>query len=112
MLAKKFKLPVQSFIDLHPKTFFQAYFTIKKAPNRFPYPRLAVVVGKRVSESAVKRNKIRRAVYEGINEIFSSPSSKLQSEDILIIVKPEIKKITPKEISSLIKNYLVNKNNV
>jgi ribonuclease P protein component len=41
------------------------FFTIKWVVNeRRHYPRLAVVVSKKIFKSAVKRNRIRRRVYE------------------------------------------------
>ncbi len=41
-------------------------FVIKKKANKLPHDRFAVVVSKKIHKSAVKRNKVRRQVYESI----------------------------------------------
>jgi ribonuclease P protein component len=58
------------YVYRHGHTVRGPLFAIKSAdnPKRKSY-RLAVVVSKKVSKSAVDRNRIRRRLYEGVREL-------------------------------------------
>lgn len=66
MLAKKNRLPVQESLLRHGRTVRKPAFTVKIFSALFPYCRFGVVVGQRVSKSAVGRNKIRRMAFEAV----------------------------------------------
>jgi ribonuclease P protein component len=72
------------FVHRHGKNIRGQYFSIKYAPNdRRKVYRLAIVVSKKVSKSAVIRNRIRRRLYEIVRknqELIKKPY------DIAIIV--------------------------
>lgn len=65
------------------------YFICKTTNNnRRAYPRVAVVVSKKVMKSAVKRNSIRRRTYEAIRA--ELPRLEPRSDIAIIVVSPEI----------------------
>lgn len=70
-------------------------------PNR-PY-RVAVVVGKKVHKSAVKRNRIRRRIYELVRKSKYTPDNK---DLAFIVYSDQIIKLSNQEIVSLIDDLL------
>ncbi|MFC1687681.1 ribonuclease P protein component [Patescibacteria group bacterium] len=60
-------------------------------------PRVGIVVSKKISKLATKRNRIRRVIKEALRPIIPS----LRGErDYLIIVTPQFKEIPPKKLSA------------
>ena len=53
-----------NFVYRKGKTFRAEFISLRVAPSRRSDYRMAVVVSKKVSKSAVVRNRIRRRVYE------------------------------------------------
>jgi ribonuclease P protein component len=68
MIAKKYRFHGHNslkYVFSNGKLARSKYFSVKWASNqRRRHPRLAVVVSKKIFKSAVKRNRIRRRVYE------------------------------------------------
>ena len=60
------------------------------AGNMLEYPRLGIVVGKRVSKKAVFRNRIKRIIRPCVNQLL--PGALRGPYDIVIIVRPGIKR--------------------
>ncbi len=59
-------------------------FTIKHVPNKRPHGfRVAVVVSKKVTKSAPKRNRIRRRIFEIIRK---NGADYVKGSDVVIIV--------------------------
>jgi len=90
MLAKKYKLPIQSFLAKKPKVTGKTnFFMVRQLPNNFDYSRFGVVISKKVSASAVVRNKIKRIIFDFIrlNKYNLKPG-----RDILFTVLFQIKK--------------------
>lgn len=90
MVAKKYKLPIQSFLAKKPKVTGKTdFFMIRQLPNNFDYSRFGVVISKKVSPSAVVRNKIKRIIFDFIrlNKFYNKVG-----KDILLTVTFQIKK--------------------
>ena len=65
------------------------YFICKSTPNkRRSVPRVAVVISKKVMKSAVRRNRIRRRIYEAVRA--ELPLLEPQQDLAIIVVSPEI----------------------
>ncbi len=66
MLAKKSRLTTQQFSMAfkNAKRFRVGDFTFLIANRKFPNPKFAIVVGKKISKIAVVRNRLRRQLYE------------------------------------------------
>jgi len=70
MLNKKYRLTTNQFARAfkNAKKFRAGNFTFLVANRKFPNPKFAVVVGKKISKLAVARNRLRRQLYERIRE--------------------------------------------
>ena len=81
------------------------YFVCKYSHNpRRTTPRVAVVVSKKVIKSAVKRNRIRRRMYEAIR--LELPNIVPQTDLVYIVVSPEVLVIPHQELTSGISRTL------
>ena len=56
---------------------------MRVAPNELPYPRFGFIIGKRVSKSAVSRNRVRRRLREAVRRAPVHPGW-----DVLLIARP------------------------
>ncbi len=65
------------------KTVRSQYFSVRSAPSNRQTYRAAVVVSKKVSKSAVVRNRIRRRLYEAIR---LQEAQMLQPTDFVVTV--------------------------
>lgn len=68
MLAKKFRLPIQKGSFANFKSLRGDYFLVKKRENNLSFSRFGVAVSRKAVEGAVGRNKIRRTVFNFINQ--------------------------------------------
>lgn len=105
MLAKKFRLQIQDWFK--EKKIFASrksdFFIVKIARNNLLFSRFGAIIGKKVHKSAVKRNKIKRAIFNFIrlNKYHEAPG-----RDVLIIVSPMAGRLTGKEIKEELKKVL------
>lgn len=95
-----------NFVYRKGQTVRTTTLTFKFLPNKFrSRSRAAVVVSKKISKSAVQRNRIRRRIYNIINvhiKQFKSPI------DLVIIVNSlEINNLSYMELKTKIEQYLV-----
>lgn len=86
MIAKKYRFHGQNDIRRvyrRGKTVRGPIMSMKYLPSRqFDHYRLAVVVSKKVHKSAVKRNRIRRRIYEAVRR----RQDRLKSFDMVITI--------------------------
>lgn len=61
-------------------------------------PRLGLAVSKKVDKRAVIRNSIKRT----IRESFRLHQNQLDSWDLVVVAKPAIKNLTPRQLSELL----------
>jgi len=97
MLAKKYRLPIQTAIGKRGRIIKDFYFLLNIFPNQLPYFRFGIVISKKVSAKATERNRIRRKLFSIIENNFLK-KQKVLHQDFLIIVSPNIKKISNDEI--------------
>lgn len=96
MLAKKFRLPIQSVLNKSGRTFRSRSFLIKSFLNQLDFNRFGVVISKKVSKLAVKRNLIKRVVLDATKKFVRAENEgKL---DILIIISPTMIKMEKADI--------------
>jgi len=100
MIAKKFKLPIQDFVGQSGKTIRKTHFTLKIFPSKNNFSRFGLVVSKKVDASAVKRNQLKRLIFNLIQKI----SEKLSVNDYLIIISPSVSKLTKEQVEHEIRN--------
>lgn len=79
------------------KSYNQQDFYIKSLKSNFPVSRFAVVIPKKVTKSAVKRNTARRRVYE----IIRVNITKIQpGYTIIITLKSDLKDLSPTQLKT------------
>jgi ribonuclease P protein component len=107
MLSKEKRIPRADFKQiLLEKNFFNSqHFTLRTA-NSLNKARVSVSVSKKISKSAVVRNKVRRRVYSATNYFYRE----LKPNLYLIISKSGADKLKGenlnKELRTLFKNFL------
>ncbi len=100
MLAKKNRLPIQYLKSKKPEVKRSPSLTLKKYPNDKNLPRVGVMVGKKTVKSAVKRNELKRLVFDQVGKILSE----LKSFDYLVVIsKNNSKEQLIEEINKLFK---------
>jgi len=105
MLAKKFRLPIQNWLKERKRIIIRKsdFFIIKRSDNNLAFSRFGVVISKKVSKSAVKRNKIKRIIF---NFIRLEKLNKISGKDILIIISPKTAELKKEEIEKKLKILL------
>ncbi len=96
MIAKRFRLPIQSVVRRVPLATvrFDAAM-LKIFSSTISYPRCGVVISKKVAPSAVRRNTLRRRVFD----VFSAGAAHIPPRDYLLIMNPKINEIDWSEFS-------------
>lgn len=81
------------------------FFICKSLPNpRRTTPRVAVVVSKKIMKSAVRRNRIRRRIYEAVRA--ELPYLKDRSDVVFIVISPEVITATPQDLTKAVRSCL------
>lgn len=87
------KAEFKSIFDKSQKVS-QRYWVVLHKPNQTNYARLGLVVGKRVANSAVKRNRIKRV----IRESFRHYQNGLTGVDIIVIARQQCDKLSKQKL--------------
>lgn len=107
MLSKKFRLQIHLWLKEKNKVITRKsnFFIIKNNDNNLSYSRFGVVISLKVNKSAVKRNKIKRTIFDFIrlNKFYGGIG-----KDFLIIVLPKTAKLEKKEIEKELGKLIVN----
>ncbi|MEK7547544.1 MAG: ribonuclease P protein component [Patescibacteria group bacterium] len=107
MIAKNFRIPREriAYILNKGEEGSSRLFIIRFLKNNESFPRFRAVISKKISAKAVKRNHLRRQIYEAIRlGLKESQSKKLL--DIILIPKKKITEFQYEDISADIKNIL------
>lgn len=88
MLAKKFRLPIQSWMkDKNKKAITKKgnFFIVKVLPNNLGFSRFGAIIGLKTAKKATRRNRLKRTIFNFIrlNNFHLRPG-----KDFLIIVLP------------------------
>lgn len=75
------------------------YFTVLAKANDAGGPRLGLAVSKRVSASAVARNRIKRLVRES----FRTEARSLTPQDLVVIAKPAAAKASNRQLTEALR---------
>ena len=106
MLRKKYRLQVQFFFKKNHQTKKSAFFAIKVFETTNNYSRLGIIIGKKISQSAVLRNKVKRIIFS----FFQENQKSLPQKDFLLIPNSKITHLTKyKIIDDLKKVFNLNK---
>lgn len=90
-----------NYLHRNGKVARSGHMAIKYVPNsKRDLPRFAVVVSKKVYKSAVKRNRIRRRLYEIIRR-FVARKDDIKSVDVMInVYSPEVLNYDPVKLET------------
>ncbi len=81
------------------------YFLCKTTSNRRRNePRVAVVISKKILKSAVKRNRVRRRMYEAIR--LELPVINPSCDIVFIVISPELLTATPENLKAALTSCL------
>ena len=105
MLPKKFKLPIQDFPKNASTVLKNRFFSIKSVANNLQYNRFGVYVSSKIFKKAVLRNKTRRIFLRFYAKRANSLPIDKKGRDLLIIPKPNIIELTPREIMNNLENH-------
>jgi ribonuclease P protein component len=108
MISKKYRFHGHgslNYVHRNGASERSAHMMVKFTANKHrEFPRFAVVVSKKVFKSAVKRNRVRRRIYE-IIRLEIKPSS--PSLDVVLnVYSPEVIEMTPEKLSAEILGLL------
>lgn len=95
MLAKKYRLPIQSVIGKNGRAVKTPFFLIKIFPNQLHYSRSGAVISKKFSAKATARNKLKRIIFSELTPLLKGVSGR----DFLVIVNPKVKNLDREEIA-------------
>ncbi len=98
MLAKKYRLQIQNWLRDKNKRIISHrsdFFIVKSSSNSLDYSRFGTVISAKVSKSAVKRNRIKRIIYDFIrlNKLYETGG-----RDVVITILPPAAKLKKEEI--------------
>lgn len=103
MLAKKYKLNIEQFIQKRPIFVKKGpFFSVKIGANSLSYSRFGVVVGKKVDKRATERNKIKRMFYQ---EIRTRKLQHISGQDVMILVYPEVKQFSKEDAGRIVRDF-------
>ncbi|MEK6952675.1 MAG: ribonuclease P protein component [Nanoarchaeota archaeon] len=101
MLPKKSRLPIQELLDKRGKTHRGDFFTIKVFFNNFSYSRFGIIISKKIVNSAVQRNKIKRMLFSALELIVD----KWQKADYLVVLN-NWKELNQKQVNDQFISYI------
>lgn len=110
MLAQKYRVPRQLIDYILKKGDFYTskLFLIRYKNNKENFCRFRVIISKKVDAKAVKRNHLRRQIYEILRLNSSEEKTGL---DLILIAKKNTIKSNYKELESDLKNNIINRHN-
>ncbi len=106
MLAKKFRLQIQNWLKNRNKKIISRrsdFFIVRMSANDLSFSRFGVIISAKVSKSAVKRNRIKRIIYDFIrlNKLYE-----IGGRDAAITVLSATAKLDKNEIEKELKNVI------
>ena len=108
MISKKYKVPRVDIPYILEKGQLtnSNLFIIRYKKNEEKFSRFRVIISKKLESKAVKRNKLRRQIYESIR---LNLENNIENNDYILIPKKKIIEKNYQEISEDIKENIINK---
>ena len=100
MIAKKYRLPVQSLPFKALKSAKAPYFLAKYFAAQKPFSRFGVVISKKFDKKAVVRNFWKRRIFSILRKRLREAG---QPKDLLLIIYPEMKKLSYQDLEAELK---------
>ena len=102
MVAKKNKLPVQSFIKKKGTGLKSPHVLIRVFKGEKAYSRVGAVVSRKVAPKATVRNRLRRVVFN----YFNANLDQLPVRDYLVVLLGGVDRVNNKEITKELEKLL------
>ncbi len=111
MLAKNYRVPRENidYILEKGESFKTRLFIVRFKKNRAQNLRFRVIISKKVDLKAVKRNRLRRQVYEAIRTNLETKKPK-EGNDLILIAKKSTINANFTDINQDITENIINKN--
>lgn len=109
MISRKYRFRGHKSLDYIYKkgrTAKAGPMSIKFAPSRGEDYRLAVVVSKKVSKSAVKRNRIRRRIFEQFRLIRAEHGQPIRYDIIITAFKDDLADMPAEEVAKTVRKLV------
>lgn len=109
MISKKHRFHghgALSFLYRNGKTIRSEMVNLRFHSGKNDDFRMAVVVSKKVSKSAVVRNRIRRRLYEFVREVHKAENKKWPTDMALIVFSENLATMSSVELNNLISRLL------
>lgn len=106
MISRKNRFRGHKSLDYtyrHGKTYKTGSLGMKAAVSRGQDYRLAVVVSKKVSKSAVKRNRIRRRIFEQFRQTRAQHNLPVKYDIIVTVFSDDIAEMSSDQLQALCK---------
>ena len=103
MLAKQYRLPIQTTLGKKSRILKTPYFLIKIFPTSLPYGRAGIVASLKISKKAVIRNSLKRKFFLILDKEFLIRHS---GKDFLIIANPRITELNQTELKNQVLNVI------
>ena len=104
MLSKQYRLPIQSIPKKDGRTIKGRYFLFKVFPNDLSFNRFGIIISKKVAKKSTERNRLKRLMFNALKDDLLPRQG--AGNDFLIIVSPNILKLSPEEIKKELKQYV------
>ncbi len=100
MLAKKYRLPIQTVLNKSGRNFKSRCFLFKFFLNNLNFNRFGVVISKKIDKRAAERNRLKRIIFDSIKKFVFRPADVKNKEnfDVLIIVLQNMTKFSKTDI--------------
>ena len=110
MLATKYRVPIQriDYILKKGESLNSKLFIVLSKDNREQFCRYRVIISRKIDLKAVKRNKLRRQVYEAIRTNSSIDNAAKNGRDIILIAKKQTINSAYKELEKDLTNIINN----
>jgi ribonuclease P protein component len=96
MLAKKFRLQIQSVLNKSGRNLRSRCFLFKIFSGASDYNLFGVVISKKVNKSSAERNRLKRIILDSAKKFVQTENNKKYS--VLIIVSPTVAKLEKTDI--------------
>ncbi|MCL4437479.1 ribonuclease P protein component [Patescibacteria group bacterium] len=100
MIAKKYRLPIQNLPFKALKSTKTPYFLVKYFATQKTFSRFGIVISKKFDKKAVVRNLWKRRIFSILGKQLSESD---RPKNMLLIVYPEMKKLSYQELEAEIK---------
>ena len=107
MISKEYKVPRVkiSYILKKGQLTNSDLFIIRYIQNEEDYPRFRVIISKKLEPKAVKRNKLRRQLYETIR---TNLNKEAKNNDYILIPKKKITRAKKESILTDLRDNIIN----